>query len=161
MGDKPHGPVADRFWAKVDKRGPDECWEWKASSRYGYGRFNVGGRPVRAHRFSKELETGRPLLPGECVCHSCDNPSCVNPAHLWIGTTRENSEDAARKGRMYKWNGRRRGSGNPLAKVNEATVLKIRELAANGVARADLSKEFGVKPSALLNIINRRSWTHV
>lgn len=90
--------VADRFWANVDKSG--DCWTWTAG-RYptGYGMFGVNRVPRGAHRVSWELTHG-PIPAGLEVCHSCDNPPCVRPSHLWLGTHRQNIEDAGRKGRM-------------------------------------------------------------
>lgn len=91
----------DRFWSKVDKRGPDECWPWTgARSVTGYGMLSVPGlqAPVQAHRVACGLATGS-VQDGRYVCHSCDNPGCCNPAHLWIGTHRENMHDMHAKGR--------------------------------------------------------------
>lgn len=89
-----------RFWSKVDKRGPDECWPWKAQTRWdGYGRFVVMRKPQWSHRYSWELHN-RPLKPGEHVLHSCHNPGCCNPAHLSVGTHAENMAEAQRVGRF-------------------------------------------------------------
>jgi hypothetical protein len=91
-----------RFWAKVDKRGPDDCWEWQAAlTRGGYGTFVVTKNPkrmARAHRFALELVNG--TAPDGLVCHKCDNPLCVNPSHLFIGTNTDNMRDCADKGRI-------------------------------------------------------------
>lgn len=96
--------VAERFWEKVDKRGPDDCWEWRNPSHTGYATFCTDATTtVAVHRFSWELENG-PIPEGDgyhgtCVCHRCDNPSCVNPAHLFLGSHQDNMRDMNEKGR--------------------------------------------------------------
>jgi hypothetical protein len=88
-----------RFWAKVAKG--DGCWEWTGCRhhQWRYGHFRKEGKNVQAHRFSWELAHGRPVPDGMMVCHSCDNPPCVNPAHLFLGTAKDNVRDMLSKGR--------------------------------------------------------------
>lgn len=98
--------VENRFLAKV-KAGASlfDCWEWQASFRKdGYGQFKAvsGASPIGAHVVAWELWHRRPAPEGLCILHSCDNPKCCNPMHLWAGTHKQNGEDKAKKGRAYK-----------------------------------------------------------
>lgn len=110
-------PLEERFWDKVDKRGPDDCWVWQgASASNGYGHLGDPERgTVIAHVLSWEIEHGQRVPNGMCVLHDCplgDNRKCVNPHHLWIGTKRDNTLDMIRKGRSkldsYWWVGKKR-----------------------------------------------------
>jgi hypothetical protein len=153
-------PIADRFWEKVAKAGPDECWLWTAcKKRRGYGAIGRGagtGRAI-AHRLSWELHNG-PVPDGLCVCHNCpggDNPSCVNPAHLFLGTNADNSADMIAKGRSN------RGEKNPQAKANYGMVAELRRRwAAGGVTQRDLAAEFGLSRAMTCLILSGKRWNH-
>ena len=145
-----------RFWRHVPRRG-DGCWEWQGHrSPSGYGHFNVTPTlPVRAHRVSYALSVG--LFPQEMlVLHRCDNPPCVNPAHLFLGTAADNTADCRAKRRHA--HGTRHGS----AKLTESDVRAIRErYAAGGVSTSRLATVYGVAPSTVARIITREKWGHV
>lgn len=123
-GPKPQ-PVPERFWAKVGKLGPDECWLWSGSLNLkGYGYLVVGSRTngrsnMLAHRLSYEIHNGS-IPTGSLICHKCDVPACVNPAHLFMGTQKDNMSDALRKGRMYFHNEHKTHchKGHPFSEQN-------------------------------------------
>ena len=99
--DRKRTPIIERFWPKVRKADGDGCWEWQASRMpKGYGRLGISGVMVLAHRVSYELNIG-PIQAGLFVLHKCDNPSCVRPDHLFLGTQADNVHDAKAKGRKF------------------------------------------------------------
>ena len=89
----------DRFWSKVDIKGDDECWEWKNGKSQGYGIFRYDGRAQKSSRVAYILTHG-PIAKDLHVCHSCDNPPCCNPKHLWLGTNQDNISDKMEKNRQ-------------------------------------------------------------
>ena len=108
----------DRFWEKVQLHSDDACWLWLGGrDQYGYGYFRVAGASRKSHRVSYVIAHGA-LDPSLDVCHACDNPSCVNPRHLWTGTNRANVDDMVRKGRSL------RGVRNPKARLTAAQAPK-------------------------------------
>ncbi|TXH09359.1 MAG: hypothetical protein E6R04_08385 [Spirochaetes bacterium] len=151
--------VQDRFWAKVKMGGPEECWEWQAgrqSGRWPYGVFHpTKGSTVRAHRLSLEWSLGRKIPRGVFACHTCDNPPCVNPRHLFEGTSGDNARDAKQKGRN------KRGASDPAAKLTDRTVISIRERAAAGERNKYLATEYGISESNVSQITSGQRWSHV
>ena len=145
-----------RFWSKVEVLDPDECWEWQAYRiPKGYGQFRLDGRNRLAHRVAWEIVAG-PIPAGMQVCHRCDNPACVNFAHLFLDTPADNTADMVAKGRALV------GEDHPQAINDEAAVLKMRELWSTGQrSPAELAREFGVTQSTVLDIVYGRSWRHL
>jgi hypothetical protein len=154
-------PVADpdeRFWALVDKRGPNDCWPWRGTgSAHGYGLFTpVSCLPaVRAHRHAYRLAKG-PIPRGLYVLHQCDNPQCVNPAHLSVGTALDNMRDKVDRGRQP------RGSGHGRAKLSDDDVRVIRHAyASRRVSQTALAKQYGVSQPVISSLIRRETWAHL
>ena len=143
--------AAEAFWAKVDRRGPDECWEWSGTrDADGYGRRKGGG----VHRYSWTLANGRD--PGELlVRHTCDNPPCVNPAHLILGTHEENMADKVRRKRVS------RGEASGSAKLTEDQARSAIRRYMAGETLAVLSDDLDVAMSTLSKIIRGDSWAHL
>lgn len=151
------GDWKQRFLSKVDSSpGSDACWPWKGTinKATGYGQFSRGPKNAgyeRAHRLAYRVAFGE-LPQGLCVCHRCDNPSCVNPNHLFLGTTADNVADKVRKGRSL------RGADNPGSRLSPETVLAVR--AAVGTY-AEIGRQFGITRQQASNIKNKRQWAHL
>lgn len=156
------GPVA-RFWKNVNKDGAynkrlkSNCWEWTGAKVYKYGSMSIYNRSVRAHRYSWEIRFGK-IPKGKYVCHHCDNPSCVNPDHLYLGTPQDNMTDKVERGRHRVPVGERHGN----ARLTNETVIEMRQLYANGGhTHKSLAEMFGVSTSAAQCVIERKTWKHV
>lgn len=156
--DPPKKTLADRFWEKVDRRGPDECWPWtKATNEHGYGVMRPEGQrsgpTVRAHRVS--LMLAGVDIDGLVIRHSCDNPPCVNPAHLSVGTEADNSADMVARDRHA------RGSRSGTSKLTEHQVIAIRARCAAGEMHRVVATDFGVSRPTITGIVNGKTWRHV
>lgn len=155
-------PKADvRFWEKVAKAGPNDCWLWTASTYLnGYGQFWTGTNLTPAHRYSYFLAHGE-IPISKVVCHNCpsgDNPLCVNPAHLWLGTQKENVADMHEKGRDNKARGERQRN----AKLTDEIVLQIRDThAKGGYSYRQLARMMGVTMPTIRSIVLRETWKHI
>lgn len=151
-------PIVDRFWNKVQINEPDECWEWKGSKvKDGYGSFRIdidSIHVVGAHRVSWFLCKG--IIPdGLCVCHHCDNPGCVNPDHLFLGTRQDNENDKISKNRHA------RGEGIPSSKLTTSQVISIRDKYNQGVRQIDLANQYNVSTANISLIVNNNGWKDV
>ena len=139
--------MENAFRARTDMRGPDECWPWTGYiDTYGYGVMSFKGKKIKAHRASFQLANG--YLP-ELVCHHCDNPVCVNPAHLFGGTPSDNMKDKVAKDRQSK------GHNAKLTEENVRTILSSSEV------QQVLADRFGVSQPIISQIKRRKLWSHV
>ena len=150
------------FWKKVEIKSEDICWEWTAcKNKKGYGQFRIDKKIYSSHRISYILANGQ--IPEDdsfyktlFVCHSCDNPSCVNPNHLFLGTCKDNSEDKVSKNRQLK------GIKHGLHKLTEQEVLEIRFKWGTGFyTQKQLSEEYGVSQMQISFIVNIKQWRHI
>lgn len=148
------------FWDRVIPEPNTGCWLWLGGSvRAGYGHFPLRGRMVLAHRFAW-AEAHGPVPPGLFVCHRCDNPPCCNPAHLFLGTARDNmrDKDAKGRGRYVGAHSPLRGERHPRAKLTWEAVASIRERHAAGAAIRGLARGFGVSQKAIQKIVRGEHW---
>jgi len=138
----------ERFWSKVKKAGPDDCWEWQASfGSVGYGQFYFDGKPRGAHRVAYLLEIGE-IPEGMQILHSCDNRACCNPAHLHVGTDSQNKQERAQR--------------RNTEKLTIAEVHQIRELLQeNELSQSQIGKRFGVSQAVVSAICCKKIWGHV
>lgn len=147
-----------RFWLKVDKRGPDECWEWTgAPLADGYGTLEVGSggirNPTRAHRMSWCLANDRDIPPRLFVLHRCDNRLCVNPQHLFLGTQAENMADMVAKGRSNY------GEAHPQAVLSRHAARIICRMAVSGKwKQREIAAGFRISRSQVSQIRHGRRW---
>ncbi len=144
-----------QFWARVDTSGV--CWVWTgAKNSGGYGDIRYDGRKVGTHRVAWELTNG-PIPNGLWVLHRCDNPPCVRPDHLFLGTNTDNMRDRASKGRTNQ----RKGEKSPHAKLTWASVREMRQRRQDGVRVIDLASEYGVAQSTVSELLAGGTWREV
>ena len=145
--------LPDGFWEKVEVRGTNDCWEWKAGKGSdGYGIYFINRKPFRAHRLVVDAP------PGTQVCHTCDNKVCMNPKHLVIADHAWNMQDKKNKGRQASLP----GEENPNSKLTEADVINIRAIARYcDITAKRIAEIYGLEHSTITKVIRRSSWKHV
>lgn len=151
--DKRSKPLAERLATKYERGAPDACWLW-TGARWGlhaaYGTIYNQGHKVAAHRAMWITTHDEPIPDGYEVCHTCDNPLCVNPAHLWLGTHQDNMQDRNAKGR---------GGTRPYRKLTEAQVREIRALRGT-VSQRELARRYGVSQPAINLVLKGISYAN-
>ena len=155
------------FWKRVEKGGG--CWEWKGSFfPAGYGKFGMAGKKTGAHRAAWLFAHGE-IPSGLLVCHTCDNRKCVRPDHLFLGTHKDNGQDASRKGRLPTGDrnvgrqraGIQRGENNGYAKMKESWVVEARRRRASGETLGAIAKDYGVAMETIFDATSGRTWKHL
>lgn len=156
-------PIVARFWSKVDRNGPrhpllnTNCWQWTGCVVARYGQIGLGhpstpgSKRWKTHRFSWELHNG-PIPEGQTVRHKCDNPLCVRPDHLEIGTQKQNVHDSILRGR-------RNAFGHQKLTVDDVRVIRLQ--LANGLTHAEIASAFSIGRSTVTNIANNHTWSSV
>lgn len=152
-----------RFNSRFAAGDPNECWMWQGfRNPAGYGTFCFRGAMIIASRMALSIKLGRMVQHPLMACHTCDNPSCVNPAHLWEGTRSDNVKDAIRKGRMkfkpIPVETHVSGEDHPFSKLTDADVRAIR---ASDLSHAELGRAYGVSRTNIGYIRSRKTWQHV
>mgnify|MGYP001601051816 CR=1 FL=1 len=141
-----------RFWPNIKKT--PSCWLWQGDKyKQGYGRIGQGGhsRKILAHRLSWEIHNG-PIPRDICVLHHCDNPPCVNPDHLWLGSIKDNHRDMRAKLRHAF------GERHGRAKLNEQKIIKIKKMLKAGVTHKVIAGRFRVSRSVITQIALKKTW---
>ena len=143
-----------RFWSKIDIKNDNECWDYKGGKQhFGYGQFWFEGKTIGAHKFSYQLHHGS--IPKDmCVCHSCDNPTCVNPKHLWLGTKGENNKDRSNKKRSAD----RKGELCPTVKLKEYQAIAIKYSNKKNFL---LAKQYNISQQTVCDIKKGKRWRHI
>ncbi len=153
----------DRFWNSVDIRGDDECWLWSGNinrpeeDQRAVGQFSLDGKLYAASRVAWSLEHQRAVPDDLLVCHHCDTPRCMNiMSHTFLGTQKDNMDDAVQKGRTA------RGTGRPEAKLDDIGVLLCRHAYVNGLmGTVEMARRCGVAHSTMSYAVNGKQWKHL
>jgi predicted XRE-type DNA-binding protein len=146
-------PLYEQFWERVERT--EDCWKWTGTLWHGYGRIWARDRYLAVHRYSWMLHYGT-IPEGLYVLHYCDNPACVRPDHLFLGTHQDNMDDCTQKDRQA------RGEENGKARLTIDGVLEIRRLWKTGrLSQTQIAEDFGVSRQQIQRIVTRQQWKHI
>ena len=162
-GESPLSPehLAQRLANALDDAQEGSCWEWKRTKNYyGYGTLTVNGKTIFAHRLAYQLGVGD-IPTGLQVLHSCDNPSCINPQHLHLGTGSDNMKECYDRGRSKIKPVSFKGESNGSAKLSKKDVVVIKSLIAHGEKQHKVAAEFNISQAQVSNIVLGKGWSHV
>ena len=150
--------TVERFWSKVERNHPDACWWWMASkNQTGYGLFSFAGKPKLAHRVAWELQNDATIPDGLLACHTCDQPACVNPRHIYIGTHQDNANDVTERDRRNH----RRGEDNGVSKLTNRDVLEIVARFNKGESGRVIAADYDIGSSVVHNVMKGKTWSHL
>lgn len=153
--------LARRLANGLDEAVDGECWNWaRTTNNYGYGTLTVNGKTVFAHRLAYELGVGE-VPEGMHVLHSCDNPRCINPSHLSVGTRSQNMKECSERGRARIPKQINLGEVNGASKLTEGDVVAIRGLLSKGLSQREIAARFKVSQQTISHIKNDKKWRHV
>lgn len=153
-----HRITPEQFWSKVKIGNSNECWPWMGwVERTGYGRVGYHGNRYGAHQVAFLLTRGRKPPRPRQVCHKCDNRICCNPTHLFEGTAKQNQQDCAAKGRVY----RQLGELHWKSKLTKLDILRIRSVKRVRGIVTSLARKYGVNYVTISDVLRRRTWRHV
>ena len=146
MAKRNHGPILDRLLSKTNVLGPNECWEYQGgTNNVGYGMIRHLDKMRTTHRVSYEQHNNIEIPKYMCVCHTCDNPLCVNPNHLWLGTRQQNYNDMVSKGRNNNWS---RGQAKLGKKAPTTNCIHCKRDIGNHVFKRHHGDNCKLKPKA-------------
>lgn len=151
-------PLHASLFSHIDKVESTGCWEWnKKRNASGYGVVVYQGKKTGAHCAAWTMHNGITIPIGMVIMHKCDNPPCINPIHLQLGTYRDNVLDCSKKGRRHD----QKGEGNSFAKLTESDVMRLRSLRSKGMSYAAISRETGINNATCRDAILGITWGHV
>ena len=157
--------VEQKFWPHVTRGAPHECWAWGGAKmkKDGRGCVSLNGRTETAPRVAWFVAHGEWPPSHIFVCHTCDNPNCVNPSHLWLGNNAANMKDAARKGRLWAQvdSAQIKGERHGNAKLTVERIRAIRAKVRDGASQREVASEFGISQFTVWAICARVRWSHV